>query len=237
MSLFNVRGKKISALEARVAICTPTPDVVAAGFALDLAGLCGYTIKNFPKVELTVIQSSGFLLPGQRHKLVQEAQACKATHLLWIDSDMRFPKDALVQLLRWQTPIVGTSYVMRKPPFQQCAAQYPPVQHITIPPGSTGLLDVTYTGFGLLLTSMTVYGKMEKPYFQFGYSKTDDDYLGEDVYFFLKAKAAGFACNVDVGLSQQVGHVGSFTFHNEHSLASAEPEPQDAAPEGTACPA
>ena len=59
----------------------------------------------------------GTYLPQQRMTLVKEAFQSGSTHILWIDSDMRFPKDALIRLLDRDLPIVGANYPMRRTPI------------------------------------------------------------------------------------------------------------------------
>lgn len=63
-------------------------------------------------------------------------------------------------------------------------------------------------GFGVCLISTEVFKKTKKPWFMFGFNPRADDYVGEDVFFFARAKEAGFTAFVDHDLSQDVRHIG-----------------------------
>ena len=52
---------------------------------------------------------------------------------------------------------------------------------------------------------------MDEPYFWF-YEIPGDKILGEDVYFCVKAHDCGFDSYVDHGLSNQIGHIGQYTY-------------------------
>jgi hypothetical protein len=90
---------------------------------------------------------------------------------------------------------------------------------VYITPGAQGLLEVSRMGFGLVLTQAAVYEKLEKPYFSLAYRPQHDDFTGEDVFFCRKAKEAGFTPYIDLGMSQEIGHLGEFSFSLEHSDA------------------
>jgi hypothetical protein len=115
-------------------------------------------------------------------------------------------------------PIVGANYATRIPP---------------ILPTATGLdgaplfegedvSEVLHAGFGCLLVSMEVFAAIDKPYFALGYSPKDDDYSGEDVFFFQKARKAGFSVWIDHSLSEEVGHLGEFEYTMAHTRMTRE---------------
>jgi hypothetical protein len=201
-----------------VALCVPCQDQVAAGWAFDFARLVGFTAANFPEIQLVTLQVRSTLLPDQRNSLVRRALDHDATHLLWFDADMRFPKDALIRLLNHDVDIVGTNYASRRPPNIP-TAERAGEGLVYITPGAEGLLEVTRMGFGLVLTKAAVFYDLEKPYFSLAYRPQHDDFTGEDVFFCRKAKEAGFIPYIDLKLSQEVGHIGEFTYGLEHSDA------------------
>ncbi len=200
---------------ARIVIATPCQDQVAAGYALDLAKLVGHTTLAGGH-ELVLMQLKGTLLPQQRSTLVENAKAADASHLLWIDADMRFPKDGLLRLLAHDTAIVGANYSTRRPPILP-TAQHAEHGHLFTTPDATGLVEVSHIGMGFLLTRMEVFATLSKPYFALGYSRSDDGWVGEDVFFCRQARQAGFVTFVDQDLSKEVRHLGEVPFAPEHA--------------------
>lgn len=205
--LVSKEGKKL----LRVAICIPCQDTVMAGFALDLARLTGYLT-----VTHTILQSRGTILPQQRATLVKAAQSWGATHVLWLDSDMRFPSDTLDRLLAHEEPIVAANYPTRRPPI------LPTAEHrdhglLFTGPDSDGLVEVSHVGMGVMLVDMQVYARMREPWFQLGFTPKDSSYIGEDVFFLRRARADGYRTLIDQGLSREVRHVGEMEFRAEHA--------------------
>ncbi len=76
-----------------IIIATPTRDTVTAGFAADLARLS----RRHP--DLKFLAALGIYIANLRNYCVNFAQQVGASHLLFVDSDMRFPEDALDRLL------------------------------------------------------------------------------------------------------------------------------------------
>jgi hypothetical protein len=105
----------VSGDRLRVMIATPCTDMVKAGFALDLAMLYGLTC-SYGDVDCAVMQNKGTIIPQQRATLVDAAQRFNASHILWLDSDMRFPKDTLFRLMKHEKPIVAANYARRRHP-------------------------------------------------------------------------------------------------------------------------
>lgn len=200
---------------SRVAVCIPCGDTVCASFALDLAKLVGYMASG-SGVELVLLQAKGTLLPQQRATLVQAALDAQATHVFWLDSDMRFPKDALQQLLQHDVPIVAANYPMRRHPILP-VAQRNREGHLFTEPGDTGLVPVDACGMGVMLVQASVYHALPKPWFILGYNRAEDGYVGEDYYFCQQARAKGFPVAVDQRLSQEVSHLGELAYTHAHA--------------------
>lgn len=197
----------------RVAICLPCQDVVNAGFALDLARLVGHIPEG---VEYTLIQNRGTIIPQQRATLVSAAQQSGATHVLWIDSDMRFPNDALGRLLAHAEPIVAANYSTRRAPILP-TAEHRELGMLFTQADSDGLADVSHCGMGLMLVQMAVFEKMPQPWFALGFNPKDQTYIGEDFFFCRRAREHGFATLIDQSLSREVRHAGEMEFRYEHA--------------------
>jgi hypothetical protein len=61
------------------------------------------------KVDIHLLQMQGTLIFTQRENLAEEALKWGAEYLMWVDSDMRFPKDTLEEMLKHNVDIVGVN--------------------------------------------------------------------------------------------------------------------------------
>lgn len=201
--------------DPHVVIATPCTDLVRAGFALDLAKLVGTCAAQ--RLRMAVMQNRGTIIPEQRQVLAEAAVDMEATHILFIDSDMRFPKDSLFRLLVHEEPIVGTNYPRRREPHLP-TAEHTNHGYLFTGEDGEGLTEVTQLGFGLVLIETKVFEAMPKPWFAIGYSKSGQ-YVGEDVFFCSRARTAGFRVLVDQGLSREILHTGEMDYSHDHANA------------------
>ncbi len=201
----------------KVAICTPCQDIVSAGYAFDLARLVG--VSGYAGI--MIFQSKGTIIPQQREKLAASALDSGASHILWIDSDMRFPKDSLTRLLEHEEPIVAANYATRRMPIIPTAGDKEHGELYT-EDESQGLVKVHYAGMGLMLVETRVFRAMLEPWFALGFNPKEKDYIGEDVYFCKKARESGFRVLVDQELSKEVRHVGEMEFTHRHTNLTRE---------------
>jgi len=200
----------------KVAIATPCMDHVGAGYALDLAKLVGLVVRS-STIELSTFQVRGTIIPQQREALVTAAQQIDATHLLWIDADMRFPKDALFRLLAHQVPIVAANYTRRRPPYLP-TAEHREHGYLFTDEDTDGLTDVSVCGMGLMLVDMQVYAAIAEPWFALGFNPVEKTFVGEDFYFCTKAREAGYTVWIDQTLSREVTHAGEMEVRYQHAL-------------------
>lgn len=214
MTVVDAQGRK----QYRVAICVPCQDTVSAGFAADLAMLAGAI-----PVDITwkLFQVRGTYVHQQRTTLVGLAEQWAATHILWLDADMRFPADTLTRLLAHDAPIVAANYITRRAPYRP-VAEHREQGVLFTPPEASGLVEVTYCGMGVMLVDTDVFRTVPGPWFPIGYNPKSATYSGEDVNFCRKAIEHGFPILVDQDLSQSVRHVGEIELAPKH----APPVPQ-----------
>lgn len=196
-----------------VSICIPSQDHCAAWFAYDLARLVGFSVAQGLGVNVCLCKTA--YLPSMRRELAKLAINSGADSLLFLDSDMRFPKDALVRLLRHKEPIVAASYSMRRLPLAPVAFDgYTQGQLHYIPNDAEGLEEVASVGMGCFLIDLNVFKKLDEPWFANEYDAALDDYIGEDVHFCRKAREAGYRILVDAKLTNEMGHLGEWNFTN-----------------------
>ena len=81
----------------RVAVCIPSRGEMEIGTAFDLSTMVGYDAR-FRKGETALYTVNGTLIFDQREKLAKEAIKDGADYILWIDADMRFPKNTIDNL-------------------------------------------------------------------------------------------------------------------------------------------
>ena len=203
---------------ATVAVCVPCRDVVDSGFAFDLARcVAAHTATTRDRVLL--FQNQGTLIVNQRQELAQASLDAGASHLLFIDADMRFPKDSIRRLLAWDADIVASNYSTRQLPLQPVAFKDDTTsERVHTEEWSSGLQEVAAIGMGLMLIKAEVFQKMEKPWFHIHYQ--NGVYSGEDIWFCRSARETGFKVMLDHDISHHVRHIGAFEFSCAHAAAS-----------------
>ena len=205
-------------MPATVSVCVPCRDVVDSGFAFDLARcVAAHTATTRDRVLL--FQNQGTLIVNQRQELAQASLDAGASHILFIDADMRFPKDSIRRLLAWDADIVASNYSTRKLPLQPVAFKDDTTsERVHTEEWSSGLQEVAAIGMGLMLIKAEVFQKMEKPWFHIHYQ--NGVYSGEDIWFCRSARETGFKVMLDHDISHHVRHIGAFEFSCAHAAAS-----------------
>ena len=98
-------------------IGVPSRDMVHTDFAMSLV-----YVFHTAGCRVSMVNSKSSVLPVQRNEIVREAIRLKATHLLFVDSDMRLPLDTAARLLAHGKDVVGAAYVRRVPPHDLLGA-------------------------------------------------------------------------------------------------------------------
>lgn len=192
-----------------IAVCVPSPDMVHMDFAVSLAAMLSFTAVH--RITTLLINEKTSLIQRGRQNLVNRALRHKATHLLFLDSDMTFPRETALRLLRHNLDIIATAYSTRKEEGQTTTAMQQWGRRLAIRPGD-GLVEADYVGFSGIMVRAEVFRRMEKPYFPVTYletsSRAGDIWVGEDYGFCDKARELGYRILVDAELSYRIGHLG-----------------------------
>ena len=220
----------------RVAVCVPSRGEMEIGTAFDLANMIGFDSKH-RNGDTALYTVNGTLIFDQREKLAREALNDGCDYILWIDADMRFPKDTIQRLIAHNKDIVGVNATTRSIPVKATAknlhADMEARVNTWLPvssKGKIGLEKVTAIGCGVMMVKAEVFKKTPQPWFWFE-MLPGDKLLGEDVYFCVKAYDAGFDTWVDHAMSNEIGHIGKYTFgwhdieleeHGSHELQRPE---------------
>lgn len=152
-----------------------------------------------------ILMRQGGDIVSARTWLVREALKKGATHLLFVDSDMLFPPDALNKLLAHDKDIVGVRYHRRKFPLEQT---HKPLTELS--ENETTLFRCDYVGTGLMLIKLSILKDIDEPWFNFGRDAQGALVISEDVWFCKTAQDAGFSVWADPTI--KVGHIGNYTF-------------------------
>lgn len=186
----------------KVAICTPYYRTVEAPMflsAMSMGFACG------GRVAAVGIGTSGCYIEDNRNGCVEyalnmEKQAgFRFDWLLWLDSDMQFPPDALLRLLAHDKDIVGVNYRQRTPPYAACGVYADHTDNHLMEPG---LHRMEQLPTGLLLTRCQIYREMGYPWFRPGLRNEPRD----DIYFCRQVRSMGYDIWCDHDLSFQVVH-------------------------------
>lgn len=171
-----------------------------------------YPIPGVRELRLTTNVVSGSMLAHNREQLLRTAEQKGAHYVLWLDSDMKFPADTLHHLLRWGQPFVAAQGVTKQIPASPVAQRLDGTPLVTRE-DERGLREVRQVGLAVALVSVRHANQMSKPRFDMPFVPEKDAPMGEDVFFCRKwAEETGEKIFVDVGLSWQIGHVGSYTY-------------------------
>jgi hypothetical protein len=196
-------------LTPKVALCVPSGKDWSAHTAMSLIELSILSTAHGIGIKPICKQCS--IISMSRNMHVREALSFepKATHIMWVDSDMKCPPQALIKLLSDDKDIVAAFYNRRVPPYDT-------VGHLIGKPDISGggihAADVVPGGFTLVRRE--VYEKIDPPWYYESYDKLaatpgdPDGTIGEDIGFSKKALAAGFELWCDADVTFEVGHVG-----------------------------
>jgi hypothetical protein len=152
------------------------------------------------------------MLSQIRESLLRAALRAGATHILWLDTDMRFPSDTLRRLLSHSKAFVAANCVTKAVPAEPTAKTLYGSPVYT-DKNSVGLEKVGHVGLAVALLQTQHLKRLVPPNFPMEWQKDAQAYAGEDGYFCRKwREATGLQIYIDHDLSRKVGHIGTFTF-------------------------
>ena len=135
-----------------------------------LDAMIQHTMKQRSDINLATRKEFGTLIFDNRNRLVRKAVEVGATHLMFIDSDMVFDKDALLQLLACDRDIVGGLCTQRTEPFLPVAkrrADNGLFRNVPVAEIERGgfMSDLDAVGAAFLLVRMGVFDRLADPWF------------------------------------------------------------------------
>lgn len=149
-----------------------------------------------------LVRLQGPSVARNRNEVV--AKHLRGEWVCFFDDDQVIPGDTLMKLLSHDLPIVGALYSTKRPPFYPLAFDnFDDAQRKFIPYSWTEMFSgprlrqVAAAGTGGMLIRKTVTDAIEAPWFHWGE-------FSDDMFFCLKAGAAGFPIHVDA--QAPIGH-------------------------------
>lgn len=203
----------------KVLVGYPSPDRTDHRFNKCLLDLI---LQNWLDVDLFLTNAVGSRITQNRNTIVEEAYKVGATHILWIDADTQFPPGALKRLLAHDKDIVCAT-TSRRIGQDRSPAAYPLDVKSIVP--FQQLVPMRLVGFPFMLTKLSVFDRLEKPYFaepprnMMGSRasnfviKGSEDLIPEDEYFCIIVRELGYEILCDMQLSMEIGHVGTTVYY------------------------
>ena len=194
----------------RLAICIPCRDTMHSACAFSLYNLSKFLTES--NIEHKLFLSPGTLIANQRHELVKSAQEWNATHVMFIDSDIEFEPQHVINLIEFDEDIVAAAYSKRVEPIITTAWHSIDDwnSHVCIEEQTTSHIKVAAVALGFCLIKMSVFDQIKLPWFQLGFYK--NQYTGEDIEFFRKCGEIGLDIWLDIQTTCEIGHLGTKKF-------------------------
>lgn len=200
-----------------VVVCIPSSGQWQADFGLCLAQLVSYfstvRVPGTTAQKLSVVCTQSSMLCSNREELVKTALREKATHMLFLDTDMKFPKQILHGLLPHNKPFIGANCTTRSYPPKFTSIGLDESEVITTEK-STGLEEVKQNGLAVaLIETKWIKQFMKPPLFYMQWTSDAQTYMGEDVFFTRKWKRlTGKPVYIDHDLSKEIYHIGNYAY-------------------------
>jgi GT2 family glycosyltransferase len=201
-------------LSVLVGVCTG--GTMRSETVSDMIGAMKVLENNGVNVDLC-IQIGGYVAHN-RNNLVSTAKERGATHLMFIDNDMKFKPSAIQRLIDADKDIIGVNYNARGVPGKPSISTVKLLDAQGNLPndGSTrefevgpALFKVGALGTGFMLIKMSVFEKLIRPYFV-AFEEEGGEHHTEDVEFCIRAREAGYDvyCNPTI----KILHIGTYEY-------------------------
>jgi len=202
-----------------VMVLVPAMEMVNAEFAQHLAMACANLVANGIKINCAF--NIGSVITIARRNLTDIFLKSDFEYAWWVDSDMKFPIDAPIKLLKRGVPLVGANYRRRRfpnPGFTGMMGQPGGFTELVTDDNSPAMQEVDVLPHGMVMVHRSVYEKIPQPHYLQEFVPEMNLEIGEDIYFCRKAKENGIPVWVDHELSREIAHIGIFHFNYNLSV-------------------
>ena len=193
-------------MNTKIAIGLPTGGTIKAKTAFSLMEMIRLTSYDF-----LPIFRHGPYISENKEKIVGIAKEQKCTHMFFVDHDMKFKPSVIEVLISQDKDVIGGLYNYRflpKTPMNKFFDKEGKTVAISEIPKET--FEVPAIGGGMLLIKMSVFEKIELPYFLMTYNKKGEVEITEDVGFCEKIRKVGFKIWCDPTLP--IKHIGDYEY-------------------------
>jgi hypothetical protein len=205
--------------DIHVGVCVPSMGSIVTETTSCLLQLSAFFHQNrvpgCRSQKLSFIFAQGSLLPQVRQGAFASALKAGCTHILAIDSDMKFPKQVIHGLFKHDKDFVAANYVTKQIPAEPVTTGLD-LERVYSTSDKHGLEVVSHTGFGVVLIKTKLVKRIGPALFEIRWNEESGAYMGEDVYFCERFREAGGKIYIDHDLSKHVTHLGKYEFSHAH---------------------
>ena len=139
--------------------------------------------------------------------------ANKLTHAVFVDDDMKFDSNILDDLLH-DGKCVGANYLRKEMTDRKVftAVSKDPKAGLIDSTTKSGLEETSACGLGMFCMDLKEVLKTDIPHFEVKWEAANNTYIGEDVYFMRKLKAAKVKTLISHEASRKVAHCGEWLY-------------------------
>ena len=150
-----------------------------------------------------------------RNGLVNRALDEGCDKIIMMDTDQVYPEDAIMKLVAWDVPVIGTQVHRRYPPFAPLMfrgkvgkLQYVPESEMY----SNNMVSVDFTGCGCICYDREIFETIQPPWFQLRKDENGKT-IGEDIGFCQEIRENLIPIYVDASI--QIGHLSTITIDKD----------------------
>lgn len=208
----------------KLGICIVAGDTMHTKTALDLTRAAGYA-SEVMGMHVILNHHAGSVLAEARQESIKRAIEAGAEWIFSVDSDMRFPVNAIEGMMAHDVPVVAANCAKRKRPIGPTARRRNAMfnddrDSEPVFPDKTigGIEEVETVGFGVILIKSEVFKQIDWPWFIQPWHDDAQRHVGEDIAFCMRCREAGIPIYIDHDLSWAVKHIGTFEFGMDEVL-------------------
>jgi 2-polyprenyl-3-methyl-5-hydroxy-6-metoxy-1,4-benzoquinol methylase len=202
----NVEDKPI---EKRILIATPTAKYMEMETFSSI-----FNLTKPRNMEVDFQYFYGYNIAQVRNLIAHYAVENKYDYVLWVDSDIVLPKDALLKMLNYKKDMITGVYIQRftdrKVPEIYIANNNNIVNAKIEDVMENKVMEIAGCGFGCVLTTVDMLKNIGYPQFEYHNALDHKDTLSEDVDFCIKAMRKNYKMYVDTSIKCE--HIGATKF-------------------------
>lgn len=202
-----------------IMIAVPAMEMVNAEFAQHLAMSAANLVAHGVKINCAF--NIGSVITIARRNLTEIFLKSDFEYIWWVDSDMKFPIDTPLRLLKRNKEVVGVNYRRRRFPNANFTGMMNVNGNFTefvTNDNSPAMELIDVLPHGCVLVKREVYEKVPPPHYLQEFIPEKNLEIGEDIFFCQQVQKAGYQIWCDQELSKEVAHIGIFHFNYNLSV-------------------